>query len=297
MAGLSEERRCFFSWLRFSVAIVAPLLLLLLAAAAADTVDAPSYSINNHPVQEGYYEQQQQQYHPRFRSSVNYDASYMRGGASLYGASPPSYGHPPLPPLPASQYGQQQQQPKKRRRLQQQDDDTGDGGADDNSNSSFQNGQYPSYEAQLRSTLLQNYDRNSYPWEVLWAAHQESGSVRTGLEVEFNLNFHKVHRLNVAESTAHLVVWVQMRWNDPRLAWDPEDFGNITKTWFWIENGMGGGEVSEIWTPDMYLWNQEESMDRTMADSKSYIGGFNFHKAEPPLIYLTCFPFPQRMLL
>lgn len=87
--------------------------------------------------------------------------------------------------------------------------------------------------------------------------------------IHHSLNFHKVHELNVAKSTAYLVVWVQIRWKDPRLVWDPQEFGNTTKAWFYIEDGMGGGEVSEIWTPDIYLWNQEESMDRSFANSKS----------------------------
>ncbi|KAG7355492.1 neurotransmitter-gated ion-channel ligand binding domain containing protein [Nitzschia inconspicua] len=165
------------------------------------------------------------------------------------------------------------------RRRQQEEDNA----------STAPNGDDPSNEARLRAALLENYDRNSYPWETMWEIHQEAGGERTGLVVEFNLNFHKVHALNVAESTAHLVVWVQMRWHDPRLSWDPTDFGGITRTWFWIENGMGGGEVSEIWTPDMYLWNQEESMDRTLADTYASVDptGTVFW-TRPGLIKSTC---------
>jgi len=90
---------------------------------------------------------------------------------------------------------------------------------------------------------------------------------RTGLPVEFGLNFHKVHALNVAESTADLVVWVRMKWTDPRLRWDPTEFGGLTTTWFFLTDGIGGGEASEIWTPDMYLWNQEEAMSNCLANT------------------------------
>ena len=153
----------------------------------------------------------------------------------------PYYQHPP----PDARYHY-------RRRMQEDEEGSSATNVDD-----------PSYEAQLRATLLENYDRNAFPYEQIWATQPQ----KTGINVEFSLNFHKVHALNVAESTAHFVVWVQERWNDPRLTWDPSDFGNVTKTWFYIEDGMGGGEVSEIWTPDIYLWNQEESMDVSLANS------------------------------
>ena len=140
-----------------------------------------------------------------------------------------------------------------------QDQEGGGGGA-----ATATNPNDPSNEAQLRATLLENYDRNAFPYEQVWATQPQP---KTGMTVEFSLNFHKVHALNVAESTAHFVVWVQERWNDPRLAWNPQEYNNVTKTWFYIEEGMGGGEVSEIWTPDIYLWNQEESMDVSLANS------------------------------
>ena len=98
------------------------------------------------------------------------------------------------------------------------------------------------YNAAIRSSLLENYDKNSYPWELAWQAGNDT--FRTGVPIEFGLNFHKVLDVDVAESTADLVVWTRISWTDPRLAWDPMEFGNTTKTWFWIEDGMGGNEVS-----------------------------------------------------
>jgi hypothetical protein len=145
-----------------------------------------------------------------------------------------------------------------------------------------------SVEGRLRATLLKNYDRNSYPWEWAWAQKFElvdydregdkldvneaqnastDAGLRQGLPIEFGLNFHKVHALNVAESTADLIVWVRVKWTDPRLAWNPEDFDGLKNTWFFVSDGMGGGEASEIWTPDMYLWNQEEPMANTLANT------------------------------
>jgi hypothetical protein len=198
--------------------------------------------------------QQQQPYpppdHPKYRLSTATIDPYFSSptfSGGRYHSPPPT------------------QRRRRRRRAQQEGDESDTDGPPD-----------ISHESHLRSALLENYDRNAFPYEKVWEQQEASGQTRTGMNVEFSLNFHKVHALNVAESTAHLVVWVQERWKDPRLTWDPLLFNNVTKTWFYIEDGMGGGEVSEIWTPDIYLWNQEESMDVSLANSEcvtATIGG------------------------
>jgi len=199
---------------------------------------------------------------------------------------------PPPPPGQAS------------RRGQEMEDETTTATNNENNNDNAQNAQAAqnsqsilntSMEGRLRATLLTNYDRNSYPWEWAWEQHynatgydregntkretangttamaetteETAQQKRTGLPVELGLNIHKVHDLNVAESTIDLVVWVRMKWTDPRLMWDPSDFDGLTQTWFFISEGIGGGESSEIWTPDMYLWNQEEAMPKNLADT------------------------------
>eukprot|EP00529_Nitzschia_sp_RCC80_P016429 CAMPEP_0113504482 /NCGR_PEP_ID=MMETSP0014_2-20120614/34739_1 /TAXON_ID=2857 /ORGANISM="Nitzschia sp." /LENGTH=649 /DNA_ID=CAMNT_0000399595 /DNA_START=45 /DNA_END=1994 /DNA_ORIENTATION=- /assembly_acc=CAM_ASM_000159 len=133
-----------------------------------------------------------------------------------------------------------------------------------------------SVDGQLRALLMEGYDRNAFPWNYVWELQQNSTTtteantgpfMRQGLNVDVGLNFHKVHQLNVAESTADLVAWVRIAWNDPRLRWDPNEFGNLTKTWFFVEQGMGGNEASEIWTPDIVLWNQEEPLHKTLEDA------------------------------
>jgi hypothetical protein len=71
---------------------------------------------------------------------------------------------------------------------------------------------------------------------------------------------------------ADLIVWFRQRWVDPRLSWNPEDYGGIDKTWFWIGDGVGSaGETSEIWTPDLELWNMESSLKQTLTDSYAYV--------------------------
>ena len=124
---------------------------------------------------------------------------------------------------------------------------------------------------QLKKDLLQNYDRGSFPWEEIWEQSRTISStgesIVKGLDVEMGLNFHKIFEVDVTKSVVDFVVWVRLQWNDPRLVWDPSDYGNITETFFWIGDGSGsGGETSEIWTPDIQLWNLETELSETLVD-------------------------------
>lgn len=45
-------------------------------------------------------------------------------------------------------------------------------------------------------------------------------------------------------------IWLRHWWNDERLAWNPDDFGNITELY------MNGPNVEEphIWLPEIREW-------------------------------------------
>ena len=124
--------------------------------------------------------------------------------------------------------------------------------------------------ARLRYDLLRGhdvnfdkyyYDKFSYPWEYVW--HNQSVGSRTGVPIETNINFHSVSSVDVVNSVMDLVVWFRMVWVDPRLTWDPAEYGGLNKTWFWL----GGSETSEIWTPDIELWNLEEGLSDSLEDT------------------------------
>lgn len=138
----------------------------------------------------------------------------------------------------------------------------------------------------LRSRLLQNYDRFSYPIEEFWARGGDGGTsstnwttatatstttLRTGLPVQVGLNFHRVFAVAVTKSTVDLIVWVRLSWQDPRLTWDPAAYNNIRSLHFWIGDGMGTGEQSEIWSPDVHLWNAAEPLVDTLADAHAIV--------------------------
>jgi len=192
--------------------------------------------------------------------------------------------------LPQSQ--PQRKPPHKRRRQQQKQQRNGEGEQSENFNSTTL-GDYdhntPSFDEKLHTYLLNDYIKAVYPWEWWWnkQRQEEQGELnnenetnvtstttsfqRKGLPVEFGVNFFKVFKIDVTESTADLVAWARIRWIDPRLTWDPNFFGGLTETNMWIEHGSGGNEASQIWTPDIYLWNQEEPMANTLADTYAVV--------------------------
>jgi len=137
--------------------------------------------------------------------------------------------------------------------------------------------------ARLRSYLLNNYDRGSYPFEYVWnttasttsntsSSSSSSFTKQEGLSVELDISFHKVFDIDVTRSVVDLVVWVRQEWHDPRLAWNPDDYGGLQRAWFWVGQGSGpGGETSEIWTPDLELWNMEESLSTSLTDAHAIV--------------------------
>ena len=131
---------------------------------------------------------------------------------------------------------------------------------------------HSSTSLRLRRDLLQDYDNGDFPWEWAWNQSDNSEGLREGLAVQVGINFHKVFSVNVQKSLVDLVVWFRMSWKDPRLGWDPTEYGNLTTTWFYIQDGSGeGGETSEIWSPDIELWNQELSLQDSLTDSAATV--------------------------
>jgi hypothetical protein len=120
---------------------------------------------------------------------------------------------------------------------------------------------------ELRKRLLQDYDKMSYPFEHHW---NKMGQ-QVGLPVNLTINFHRVFAVEVTKSTADLMVWVRQVWHDPRLMWNPLEYSNVTRMQFWVDNGIGMGEMSEIWTPDLHLWNAAEPLSESLTDAHALV--------------------------
>jgi hypothetical protein len=120
-----------------------------------------------------------------------------------------------------------------------------------------------------RDLLSENYDKHAYPWEYAW--YDQPPGKKTGIPVEFSINFHRVLSVSVQPPVLDLIVWLRIRWVDPRLTWIPEEYGNFTKTWMWIGDGGAGGETSEIWTPDIVLWNLDQGIQDSFEDAYAVV--------------------------
>ena len=64
-----------------------------------------------------------------------------------------------------------------------------------------------------------------------------------------------------------ILSWLRLVWTDPRLSWDPEDYNGLDKVWLFVADGTGSGEVSELWTPDLELWNMQTSMQTSFTNT------------------------------
>ena len=119
----------------------------------------------------------------------------------------------------------------------------------------------------LRRDLLWNtyYDKHAYPFDYAWYGQPEG--TRTGVPIELDINFHRVFSVDTINPVLDLVVWFRLQWSDPRLTWNPTDYMNMTKVWFWIGDGSAGGETSEIWIPDIELWNLHTGLSETLDDA------------------------------
>jgi len=134
----------------------------------------------------------------------------------------------------------------------------------------------------LRSILLDGYDKYSFPFEWAWeqeveeemedgATNSSSSNLRSGVPIEIGINIHKAHKLEIAESTLDLSVWFRIAWYDPRLTWNPDDFGGVKSLFFYVSDGNGGEGSSEIWTPDIYVWNAAESITDTLDNTNAIV--------------------------
>eukprot|EP01025_Chloroclados_australasicus_P027860 TRINITY_DN2756_c0_g3_i1.p1 TRINITY_DN2756_c0_g3~~TRINITY_DN2756_c0_g3_i1.p1 ORF type:complete len:680 (+),score=63.39 TRINITY_DN2756_c0_g3_i1:76-2115(+) len=104
---------------------------------------------------------------------------------------------------------------------------------------------FATVERDLRAFLLQDYDREIFPWA-------EEGPAN----VSINVNFHRVLDVDLSQGLMTLLVWVRLRWIDPRLIWNATDWEDIETMWF-EDNEFGSGE---LWTPKIELWNSFEPL-------------------------------------
>jgi nicotinic acetylcholine receptor alpha-10 len=77
-------------------------------------------------------------------------------------------------------------------------------------------------------------------------------------KVSLSVNFVKFIELDLLSSTLEFAAWLRLSWYDSRLQWNATEWG-VNDTTFIVESNSK--ENSDIWTPDVELYNAEESFD------------------------------------
>ena len=81
-----------------------------------------------------------------------------------------------------------------------------------------------------------------------------SGGSQAGTDVNLQLRVYKIDSVDAATAHMKLKVWLRLSWVDERLSWNPEDYGNVTSTYF-LATGQNKGEETQIWVPDLTIYN------------------------------------------
>ena len=103
--------------------------------------------------------------------------------------------------------------------------------------------------SQIRADILKDYDVMSYPFQYLWQQQERNNQTKSGLPVHIGISIQKVYEVNVKRAAADLVVWFRMAWNDPRLAWDPEQYGGVDTVFIYPGTGLVGDDT-EVFVPE-----------------------------------------------
>ena len=92
---------------------------------------------------------------------------------------------------------------------------------------------------------------------------------QTGTDVYVSIRAYKFQDIDITQGTMQLKTWLRMWWSDPRLAWDPAEYGGLDKT-FYVASVNSNLETEEIWSPDIELYNSKttiaESFDASLAE-------------------------------
>ena len=102
------------------------------------------------------------------------------------------------------------------------------------------------YAAALKAKLLENYVKEIAP--------PRFGTER-GVRVAVQLSLSQLSDVNVARQEVEFYSWWRHSWRDPRLQWDPDDWGGVAELSF-----VGRGEHQEAWMPDDLVYEATSSV-------------------------------------
>ncbi|KAK6043219.1 hypothetical protein COOONC_19276 [Cooperia oncophora] len=82
--------------------------------------------------------------------------------------------------------------------------------------------------------------------EYLFSRHNVNAPPDGLLDVHYEMELVHILGIDELKQTMTVLVYVDEKWTDPSLSWDPALFGGITKTWL---------PISTIWVPDIIIFN------------------------------------------
>eukprot|EP00794_Sanderia_malayensis_P012868 gene12868-14193_t len=97
------------------------------------------------------------------------------------------------------------------------------------------------YELRLVNDLFKNRNYSKLARPVQNKSHP--------LVVDFGIAYVQLVELNDKEQMMISSIWVRQHWNNTHLAWDPEDYGNVTTI---------NVDPKKVWLPDIVLYNNAQ---------------------------------------
>uniref|UniRef100_A0A1I7XP77 Neur_chan_LBD domain-containing protein n=1 Tax=Heterorhabditis bacteriophora TaxID=37862 RepID=A0A1I7XP77_HETBA len=88
--------------------------------------------------------------------------------------------------------------------------------------------------------------------EYLLSRHNLNAPPDGLLDVHYEMELVHILGIDELKQTMTVLVYVDEKWTDPSLSWDPALFGGITKTWL---------PMDKIWVPDIIIFNMLEHED------------------------------------
>ena len=142
------------------------------------------------------------------------------------------------------------------------------------------------YAAALKAKLLEHYVKEIAP--------PRFGTER-GVRVAVQLSLSQLSDVNVARQEVEFYAWWRHSWRDPRLQWDPDDWGGVAELSF-----VGRGEHQEAWMPDDLVYEATSSVYQLPEILvNAYASGSVFvshpvHQIVPCPMDLEDFPFDEQ---
>ncbi|CAI4224809.1 unnamed protein product [Auanema sp. JU1783] len=106
-----------------------------------------------------------------------------------------------------------------------------------------------SYDGQMENVVPGSSKKLT---EYLMNRHNMNAPPDGLLDLHYEMELVHILGIDELKQTMTVLIYVEERWTDPSLAWDPALFGGIQKTWL---------PIDKIWLPDIIIFNMLEHED------------------------------------